>query len=195
MQLQLLLRLAGTDEDTPFATRELEDLEPLLALPLWRESSFLDIFLEARQHLRAAGMADAGWLALDVATLSVTDAGSRLLRRRAKATRSHLLSGARERLGRVVHGVGTRLAEQSTLIERLRGLLMMSRGAEDMQADAEMARADALLDEVNAAEAGWRRAAFHWWPLRSLTEEMLEASARDELAYLRTFAGPAVSPP
>lgn len=190
MQLQLLLRLSGTHPERPFTTQELKDLEPLLALPVWRAPYHLDVYLEARKHLRAAGMADAGRQALDVVTLSVTDQGSLLLRKRAKATRSHLLRGARERLGRVIHGVGTRLAEQSTLIEHLLGLLMMSRGAEDMQADAEGAQADALLDKAYAAEAGWRRAAFLRWPLRSLTEEMLEASARDEMAYLRTFVGP-----
>ncbi len=187
MQLQLLHRLAGTHRETPFTTQELKELEPLLTLPVWREFCSLDVFLEARAHLRAAGLADAGRHALDVVTLSVTDEGSLLLRKRAKVTRSHLLPGARERLGRVFHGVGTRLAEQSTLIERLLGLWMVSRGAEDMRADAEMMQADALLDEAHAAEASWRRAAFLRWPLRSLTEEMLEASARDELAYLRTF--------
>jgi hypothetical protein len=187
MQLQLLHRLAGTHRETPFTTQALKELEPLLTLPVWREFRTLDLYLEARAHLRAAGLADASRHALDVVTLSVTDEGSLLLRKRAKVTRSHLLPGARERLGRVFHGVGTRLAEQSTLIERLLGLWMVSRGAEDMRADAEMMQADALLDEAHAAEASWRRAAFLRWPLRSLTEEMLEASARDELAYLRTF--------
>ena len=128
-----------------------------------------------------------------VGHLSITDPGQRLLRKKASATRSHLFPRARERLGRVVHAVGMRLAEQPTLLEHMLGLSMMMDGAEDMQAEAEMARTDALLDEAHAAEAGWRKVAFHHWPLHSLAEEMWEASARDEMAYLRTFVEPTAS--
>jgi hypothetical protein len=81
------------------------------------------------------------------------------------------------------------MAEESTLLERTLGLLMMQQGAEDQQDAIALAEAGALLDEVHAAQRAWRQAAVDHWPLHSLTKEVHEAAARDELAYLHAFTG------
>jgi hypothetical protein len=190
MQLRLLLLLMGTSEDAVFSGRELDALDAASELPLWREHSFEELFQRARSLLKAVGLPGASGQAFSLATLSITDRGSALLRRRAKATRSQLLPGSRYRLGRILCNVGMRMSGEATLSERMLGLLMVKRGAEDMGALDELAKADAMLDEVRAAQAAWRRAALIHWPLHSLAEEMLEASARDEMACLRTFMEP-----
>ncbi|MFL5348151.1 MAG: hypothetical protein ACJ8AT_25440 [Hyalangium sp.] len=187
MQLQLLSYLHGSSEDAPLDIDDLTMLRTVSELPLWRETSLADTFLSARKALRESGLANAGQHAFTVASQSITDKGSYLLRKRAKATRSSLAHGARHPLGNILSNVGTRMAENSTLLERTLGLLMMQRGAEDAEDPVAMGRAAARLDEVYAAQAAWRRAAVDLWPLHSLREEMLEASARDENALQRTF--------
>jgi hypothetical protein len=72
---------------------------------------------------------------------------------------------------------------------------MMQQGAEDQQDAMALAEAGALLEEVHTAQRAWRQAAIDRWPLHSLLEEMLEARARDELAYLHGFTGPPSSLP
>lgn len=187
MQLRLLHFLAGTDEDTALGSKDLEALEAVAALPTWKETSFAHTFQEARRHLKEAGAASASGRAFTVATLSVTDRGSYLLQRRAEATRAGLLPGARRRLGRILHVVGARMAEQPTLEERMSGLQLMRDGAADMKDSVEGARIAALVEEARAMLDAERKAALEQWPLPALQEELLEASARDTWAHLRAF--------
>jgi hypothetical protein len=176
-----------TSDEAVFTSEELAGLEPIVALPTWREASFADTFLEARRHLREASVPGASSEAFHVASLAIFDPVSRHLRNRADATRSALAPGSRQPLGHLYARVGARMAAQPTLLEHTLGLLMMKRGAEDRHDTAEELRADALLEEVHATHREWRKAALDRWPLPSLLEENLEASARDELAFLRTF--------
>jgi hypothetical protein len=187
MQLQLLSYLHGTSEEAPLNSSDLATLIALSELPTWRETSLADTFLSARQILRESGVANAGQQAFTVASLSITDRGSYLLRKRANVTRGGLARGARHSLGRILSHVGARMAENSTLLERTLGLLMMQQGAEDAEDPGVMEKVAALLDELYSAQAAWRRAAIDRWPLHSLLEEVLEAQARDEYALLRTF--------
>jgi hypothetical protein len=187
MQLQLLSYLHGSSEEAPLDSADLAALSNLSELPTWREISLADTFFAVRKVLRQSGLPNAGQHAFMVASLSITDRGSYLLRKRARVTRSGLSHGARHPLGRIFSNVGARLAENSTLLERTLGLLMMQQGAEDTEDPVSMKEVGARLDEVYAAQAAWRRAAVDLWPLHSLREEMLEASARDENALLRTF--------
>lgn len=187
MQLQLLSYLQGSSEEALLNGEELSRLRVLSELPLWRENSLAETFLSARDVLRRSGLANAGQHALAVASLSIADRGSYLLRKRAAVTRSGLAPGARHPLGTILSNVGAHMAENSTLLERTLGLLMMQQGAEDAEDPVSMGKVAALLDEVYSVQAAWRRAAVEFWPLHSLREEMLEASARDENALVRTF--------
>lgn len=189
MQLHLLSQLAGTHEEAPFENHDLAALSTISALPAWRENALVETFLAARQIFLSAGLTHAGSWASTVAALTVADRGSLLLRKRAKATRRGLALRSRHSLGRVLSQVGARMAEESTLLERTLGLLMMQQGAEDQQDAIALAEAGTLLEEVHAAQRAWRQAAADRWPLHSLTEEVQEATARDEAAYLRGFMG------
>jgi hypothetical protein len=189
MQLRLLSQLAGTHEEAPFDNHDLTALSTISALPLWRENTLVETFLAARQAFLEAGLTNAGSWASPVAALTVADRGSLLLRKRAKATRRGLALSSRHSLGRVLSQVGARMAEESTLLERTLGLLMMQQGGEDQQDAMALAKAGALLEEVHADQRAWRQAAVDRWPLHSLIEEVQEATARDELAYLHGFTG------
>ena len=131
MQLQLLSYLQGSSEEQPLNDADLSMLRGISELPQWRETSLAETFLAARKVLRASGLSNAGEHAFTVASLSITDRGSYLLRKRAGVTRSSLAQGARHPLGHIFSKVGARLAENSTLLERTLGLLMMQQGAED----------------------------------------------------------------
>lgn len=194
MQLRLLHLLADSDPDTALGATELAELEVVAALPVWNETSFTQSFQVARRHLQEAGVPNTGGGALAVATQSVADRGSYLLKKRAEATRSQLLPGARHRLGRVLYNVGSRIAEESTVVERMVGSDLMREGAGDMEDDAERRRAAAQVEEVRTALAAQHQAALERWPLPSLHEKVLEASARDEWAHLRDFAEPIPQP-
>jgi hypothetical protein len=187
MHLRLLSYLHGTSEEEPLTRSDLAALDDISALPLWRETSLEDTFLSARKLLREAGLVGAGRHAFTLADLSIRDRGSYLLRKRAAVTRRGLARGARYPLGHIFSNVGARMAENSSLLERTLGLLMVQQGAEDAEDPVAMQKAAALLDELYSAQAAWRRAAVGLWPLHSLMEEMLETRARDENALLRTF--------
>jgi len=194
MQLRLLHLLADSDPDSPFGANELAELEVVAALPVWNETSFTQSFQVARRHLRDAGVPNTGGGALAVAAQSVADRGSYLLKKRAEATRSQLLPGARHRLGRVLYMVGSRVAQESTLVERMVGFDLMREGASDLEDDSERGRAAARMEEARIALAAQQKAALERWPLPSLHEEALEASARDEWAHLGAFTGPIPQP-
>lgn len=189
MQLGLLSRLAGTHEEAPFDSQDLAMLGTLSALPFWRDNALVDTFLAARKVFLSAGLANAGSWASTLAGLTIAERGSLLLRKRAQATRRGLALRSRHPLGRVLYQVGARMAEESTLLERTLGLLMMQQGAEDQQDAIALAEVSGHLEEVHANHRAWRQAAVDRWPLHSLKEEVREASARDELALLRGFTG------
>jgi hypothetical protein len=191
MQLHLWRLLADTPVTAAFSARDLEALEAVAALPGWKPTSFAHTFKEARHHLRAAAVPNPGDKAFTVASLSIGSKGDRVLRKRAEATRSQLLPGARHRLGRILWNVGTRMAEQPTFVERIVGLGLMRKGAQDMQDDAAVMRIRALEDEAHHLLTAEQMAALdRWrWPLPSLQEEVLEACARDAWAHLHAFQG------
>jgi hypothetical protein len=190
MQLHLLDFLADTHPDAALDAKALEALEAISALPDWREHVFAHTFRETRRQLESVGLPHAAGRAFGVATLSVTDRGSHLLRKRAEATRSQLLPGARHRLGRILWNVGARMAEENTLVERMVGLQFMVKGARDMQDDAGRARVEAQVEEAHAILSAEHGAGLGRWPLPSLQAEVLEAHVEDEWAHLRAFAGP-----
>lgn len=190
MQLRLWLLLALTPPEAAFSEEDFQRLEDVASLPLWREDSFAQAFDELRATLRRAGVPNAGDRAFSVVSSAMTGRGLRVLSQRAAATRSQLLPGARQRLGRILWNIGSRVAEQSSLVERVTGLQLMARGSEDMRDDEKRQHADKRMDEVLDAIAAARSAAPERWPLPSLWEELLEEGAHDELGSLQAFVGP-----
>ena len=128
--------------------------------------------------------------AFEAALWSTTYLAPYVLVKRAESTRSQLLPGARHRLGRVLWGIGSRLSQQSTVLERMTGLQLMAAGARDMGDDTERERVDGVRGEASAMFSAAAQAALERWPLPSLWEEVAEARARGEWDHIRDFAGP-----
>ena len=190
MQLQLYQQLRDTSEDEAFTARELEALEAVAALPSWREGTGERTVLEARRQLKEAGVPHASRRSFALATAAALGPAHALLRERTEATRSQLRPGSRHVLGRILMGVGTRMADESLLVPRTLGLLMCRSAAEDLQDSESRARFDEASDELFAVHAEFRKAALALWPIASLLEDAYAAAARDECAFLRAFASP-----
>ncbi|HZI14585.1 MAG TPA: hypothetical protein VE153_29730 [Myxococcus sp.] len=188
MQLQLHHQLVDTSEDAPLAPRELEALAALSTLPSWRVGTGEETFLEARRELKAAGVRRAAERAFSLANQASAGPAHSLLNKRADATRSHLLPGARHPLGRALTQVGTRLAAEPLLVPRMLGLMMLKTGSEDLQDAGALSRADTALDELFAMQGPLRKTALPRWPIASLQEEAWEANARNAEGFLRSFS-------
>ncbi len=184
---RLLLILAQTPEWTPFSQQELESLEALTSRTTWQPTggSFSRTFLKAREHLKEARHPIPGPRAFTVAEISSTRWAMLMISRRADKTRPQLLPGSRQLLGRVEWNLGAFLSQQSYLRERNYGLQFMAEGAADMGDEQEEQRLDQVLEELVAPQYATLEAAPERWPLPSLWEEVLEARARDERAYVQ----------
>ena len=172
----------------------MERLEAIAALPQWKATSFWQTFLEARRHLKDAGTPYPSMGAYQVALWSNTHGATYLLAKRAEVTRKQLLPGARHRLGRILWTIGSRLSEQSTVMEHLVGLQLMEQGAADLGNEEERERVSRLSEAARTLRNASDMAAPERWPLPSLWEEVAEARARDEWTHRREFAHPFTLP-
>ncbi len=194
MQPRLVLLWAENPEEAAFSEQELETLEAIAALPRWKDTSFSETFLEARRHLKEAGVFYPSMGAYQVALWSNTHGATYALAKRAEITRRQLLPGARHRLGHILWSIGSRLSEQPTVMEHLVGLQLMEQGAADQGQEEERERAAQLLEAAKALRNAADMAALDRWPLPSLWEEVAEARALDEWAHRREFASPLAGP-
>jgi hypothetical protein len=190
MQPRMVLLWAEAPDESAFSYEEIERLEPIAALPQWKVTSFWQTFLEARRHLKDAGISYPSMRAYQVALWSNTHGATYLLAKRAEVTRRQFLPGARHRLGRILWNIGSRLSEQSTVMEHLLGLQLMEQGAADLGNKGEGERVSRLLEAARALRNASDTAALDRWPLPSLWEEVAEARARDEWAHHREFTHP-----
>jgi hypothetical protein len=162
--------------------------------PSWKEGSFTRTFLGTRQLLKELALPDSSGAAFMVAERAVGHRGVLLLLKRAAATQEQLSEDARRWLGRMLWRVGSRLTEQSSLLEHTVGASLMASGATSLRHGRNQREAFARQDEMHAAVMTSLRAALDRWPLRSLAEELLESRARSEVTWLRAFAGSASLP-
>lgn len=194
MQPRLMLLWAEAPEESAFSLEELDRLEAIAALPQWKATSFWQTFLEAHRNLEGAGLSYPSMVAYQVALWSNTHGAAYLLAKRAEVTRRQLLPGARHRLGRVLWNIGSRLSEQSTVMEHLVGLQLMEQGAADLGNEAERERVARLLEAAKTLRNASDTAVLERWPLPSLWEEVAKARARDEWTHRREFADPLAWP-
>jgi hypothetical protein len=166
----------------------------IAALPTWKDTSFARTFLEARAHLKEVGAPHPGVSALRVARVANNTWGVLLLAQRVEVSRRYLLVGSRQRLGRLVWNLGSRLQQDSTVLVRNVGLQLMSQGAMDLGEETESARVEAVLEQAVDMLTVSDGAVLERWPLPSLWEEVAEARARDEWAHWREFAGVSSAP-
>ncbi|NOK03906.1 hypothetical protein HNV27_20300, partial [Myxococcus xanthus] len=79
------------------------------------------------------------------------------------------------------------LLGDTTMVERVVGLQLVRGGAQEMGDEAGREQALARIDALEGAVALFRKASIDRWPLHALTEELIQASTRDEPAYLLSF--------
>ncbi|MFL5355314.1 tetratricopeptide repeat protein [Archangium sp.] len=189
MQPRLLLLLAGTEAQAPLDARELSVLDELSGLTPWKDTSYTRTFQTAREHLREAGVPHPGARAFLVAERATGAHSALLLLRRANATREKLSEDERRWMGRMLWRIGSRLTETSSYLEHSVGLLLMDFGADDLRDSCGQAEASIRQDELSASAIALDKAAPGRWPLPSLQEELEEARARDERAWLLFWLG------
>jgi hypothetical protein len=191
---RLALLLSGTRGEVPFNAQELETLEVISTLPIWRETSFSQAFLQARRHLQESGLPDAARRAFGMAEQTVGPGMALLLRKRAEASWAHLSLDEQRWLGRMIWHIGQRMADASSLVEHSVGTLLMELGAEHMGQMCDLSQAQDRDDTVREGLRASLEASIERWPLPSLLEDLESSRARGELTWLRAFTGHADLP-
>ncbi len=194
MRFRLLQLLAGTEGDVPLGPRELDALEALSVLPTWKDDSFTRQFLETRRCLEELALSGASGAAFTVAERALGHRAVLHLLRRVETTREHLSEDVLRRMGRMLWRIGGHLSEQSSLLECTVGALLMAAGATHLRHGRNQREAFAREDALHQAVITSLRAALDRWPLRSLTEHLLESRARSEVTWLRAFVGKSTFP-
>jgi hypothetical protein len=190
-QLRVLRLLGLTELTAPLTPVELSELEAIATLPEWREATFAGLHAHARRHLEEAGAPFAAGYALMAATGALAGHAPYVLLKRAQVSLEHLAPAERERLGRVLWSIGSRLAAESTVLEQVVGFNLMRHGAMALQDETRLQQVDARTQEVRASLQASFQAALGRWPLYSLQEALLQATLHDEGAHLRGFLPPA----
>ncbi|HLL52763.1 MAG TPA: hypothetical protein VK447_04395 [Myxococcaceae bacterium] len=188
MDVRLVAMLDEAGPTEPFSDEDLSRLEEIAALPEWRTTDFAESHARLREHLEAAGVARAsGWAFTGAVDGIATDAHYRL-QQRAKASVARMTDSQRRRLGRALGRIGSRMAEESTILEVFLGSFLMKKGAE-LEGDAARVRElAAAREQVYLVFDEWQGAAIGSWPLYSLQEAVLEANVRNELNHIRLYA-------
>jgi hypothetical protein len=186
-QLRVLRLLGLTELTAPLTPEELSALEAIATLPEWRKADFAGLHAHARRHLEEAGVPLAAGHAFMATTGALAGHAPYVLLKRAQVSLEHLGPAERERLGRILWSIGSRLAAESTVLEQLVGFNLMRHGAMALKDDARLQQVDAWTREVRASIQASHQAALDRWPLHSLQEDLLHASLHDEGAHLRGF--------
>jgi hypothetical protein len=190
MQYPALLLLDGTSPEAPFTPEELHAIEAIATLPDWRETDFHVLYERSLSRFRAAGHAQPTQAAYSVAVSALATRPPFLLFKRTEASRQVLSPEQLRRLGEALWSIGSRMAEESTLLERMLATRMMADGAQLVGDEARARQASALREEARAAAEAMRRAVPERWPLRALNTAHVDAMMRDELACMFRFLPP-----
>ncbi|MBN8230529.1 hypothetical protein JYK02_23735 [Corallococcus macrosporus] len=186
----LLLLLGESAKDAPLMKEELQALERIAALPRFRSLSLAQASAAAKQRLESTGItpqparlfqAATAWLVLD-ATL--------ILKKRVEATKDHLSSGERIRLGQSVYTLGARIAEGPMLVDHMVGLSQMRQGAALMDDAAKLAQVTQDLEHARAVYQATSSLQVDTWPLPSLHRDWLQAALDDEWKSLSALVTP-----
>ncbi|MFY0584108.1 hypothetical protein ACN28S_66160 [Cystobacter fuscus] len=190
MQLRALLLLEGTSERAPFTAREIQELEALSLLPDWRQSDFLSLYQSTLRQFEAIGVSPADNHAYTVSVLALAGTAPWLLQTRAEASWDTLTPTERQRLGEAMWRIGSRLSEESSILERFVGLNLMKKAATALGDEERLRQATEWRAEAQAIYTARQAADPHLWPLPSLRTEMFESAVRDEVALMRAFRVP-----
>lgn len=193
MLFRALLLLEGTDTKAPFTAREIQELEALSHLSDWRQSDFLSIQRYALRHLEATGISLPENHAYMVAVTALVSPVPWLLQKRTEASRDTLTPAERQRLGEALWRIGSRLAEESSIVELFVGHNLMKKAATELGDTERLRQVTERSADTRASYRAMESAAPHQWPLPSLRKAMIEDSMRDEVAYMHAFRAPEAS--
>ncbi len=188
LQLALVPFLPASAFDTPFERRDLETLEKLVALPVWKQPSSETFFLELRTLFDGLLLAP-GHHALLMASSAQSESLGLWLMRRAKASKAHLNGNDQQWLGKLLWEVGARLREQGSNLEMDMGLKLQVFGSELTGHSSTREESIGAWVELGQWEDALKQCAFYRWPLASLQEESCAPRARDERLWMKAFAG------
>jgi hypothetical protein len=188
MQYPALLLMEGSSLEAPFTPEELQAIEAIAALPDWRETDFHVLFQRTLSHFQASGHAQPVHAAFSLAVSTLADKPAYLLFKRTEASREVLSAAQLQRLGEALWRIGSRMAAESTLLERMLGVRMMVDGAELAGDAARVQRASAVREEARAAANAMQQAVPHRWPLRALNAAHIDAQMRDEMGCMLRFS-------
>lgn len=189
-QLRVLRLLGLTELTAPLTPQELSALEAIATLPRWRKADLVKLHAHARRHLEEAGVPVAAGHAFMAVTGALAGQAPYVLLKRAQVSLEQLAPAERERLGRVLWSIGSRLAAESTVLEHQVGSNLMRHGATALKDEARVQQVEARMQEVRAALNASYQATLDHWPLRSLQEALLQATLRDEVGHFRGFLPP-----
>lgn len=189
-QLRVLLLLGLTELTAPLTPAEMSALEAIATLPRWRKADLAALHAHARRHLEEAGVPLAAGHAFMAVTGALAGHAPYVLLKRSQVSLERLGPAERERLGRILWSIGSRLAAESTVLEQLVGFNLMRHGAMALEDEARLQQVDAWTQEVRASINASHQATLSRWPLHSLQEALLQATLRDEGAHLRGFLPP-----
>ncbi|WNG54826.1 hypothetical protein F0U59_08615 [Archangium gephyra] len=193
MQLRALLLLEGTSDKAPFTAREIQELEALSKLSDWRQNDFISLNGYALRHFEATGISRPENHAYTVAVMALVSPVPWLLQKRTEASRDTLTPIERQRLGEALWRIGSRLAEESSIVERLVGLNLMKKAATELGDEERLRQATERSTDSRASYAAWQSTVPHHWPLPSLRKAMIESSMTDEVAHMHAFRAPKTS--
>jgi hypothetical protein len=188
LQLGLVSFVAGSSPTAPFSRADLEALEKLVSLPEWKQPTSEAFFREMRALLDGLLPAPGhhAWVLASHAQGVLL--GTWLLQR-ARASKAHLNEDEQRWLGRLLWDAGARLREQRSDLELDMGLRLQLNGSELTHHPPSMEQSIAAWMELGRWEDAVKQAALYRWPLASLQEECCEPRARDELVWMKAFAG------
>ncbi|WNG23835.1 hypothetical protein F0U62_07180 [Cystobacter fuscus] len=193
MQLRALLLLEGTSDQTPFTAREIQELEALSQLPDWRQSEFLSLYQSTLRQFETTGVTLPENHAYSVSVLALTGPAPLLLQSRAQASWDTLTPAEHQRLGEALWRIGSRLSDESSVVERLVGLQLMKKAATALGDAERLRQATEWKAEEHATYSDWVSSQSTRWPLPSLYKAMTESSIRDEVAHMHAFRAPEAS--
>ena len=188
LQLALVPFLAGSAFNAPFERRDLEALEKLVTLPVWKQPSSETFFLEMRTLFDGLLLAP-GHHALLMASSAQSESLGAWLMSRAKVSKAHLTGTDPQWLGKLLWEVGARLREQGSNLEMDLGLKLQMLGSALTGHSSTREQSIGAWMELGQWEDAVKQAAFYRWPLASLQEESCAPRARDERLWMKAFAG------
>jgi len=191
MQYPALLLMEGSSPEVPFTPEELQALEAIATLPDWRETDFHVLYERLASRFQAAGHTQPTHAAFSVAVSALATRPAYLLFKRTEASREVLSQEQLRRLGEALWSIGSRMAQESTLLERMLATRMMVDGAQLVGDEARAQQAAELRDKARNAANAMHQAVPERWSLRALNSAHVDAMVRDEMGYMFRFLPPA----